>query len=135
MLTLSCGGCATIAYADCQCPEGYDPHTSGHLPGCQMANLDAQLVCPDTSDCCKEDHDHGVAANACEGGHTTCPTPASCALWANVRSHYADPDAEGVPVSCPGGHCGLGVPGCTVCRPITIIVPPGHVGAIKRAAA
>lgn len=136
MLTLSCDGCGTIAYADCGCPDGYDPHTGGHLPGCQMGNLDAQLACPPTSDCCQEDHDHAEQADSCTAQHTgPCPNPTSCKLWANLRSHVEDPDAAGMPANCPGGHCGVGVPGCTVCRPITIIVPPGHVGSLKRAAA
>jgi hypothetical protein len=136
MFTLSCdGGCGTIAYADCSCPEGYDPHTAGHLPNCQMVNLDALVVCPPASDCCKEDHDHAAVANACEAAHTTpCVDPLACKLWANVLSHQ-DPDVPNdLPASCPGGHCGVGVPGCTVCRPITVIVPPGHVGGLKRAA-
>jgi hypothetical protein len=34
-----------------------------------MANLDAQVVRPPTSDCYQEPHDHATAANACEGGH------------------------------------------------------------------
>jgi hypothetical protein len=135
-LTLICKGCGTVAYADCSCPDGYDPHTAGHLPGCAMGDLDGQVVCTG-SGCCQEDHDHAATANACpaKGGHPagSCPNPSSCELWTNVRSHHEDPDADGLPVSCPGGHCGFGVPGCTVCRPITIIVPPGHVGALKRA--
>jgi hypothetical protein len=137
MFTLTCDGvCGTTAYADCQCPDGYDPRTAGHLPGCQMVNLGALVVCPADSDCCQEDHDHDAAGNACTADHPagSCPAPAACKLWANVRSHHEDPDAAGLPVSCPGGHCGKGVPDCTVCRPITVTVPPGHT-TIKRAGA
>jgi hypothetical protein len=130
-LTLICKGCATVAYADCSCPEGYDPHTAGHLTPCPMGNLGAQVVCPPGSACCQVQHDHDAAGNACEGGHTVCPEPATCQLWAAVLTHPGTPDEA--PDSCPGGHCGAGVPGCAVCRPITIIVPPGHVGGLKRA--
>ena len=137
MLILTCDGCAAVGYADCTCPEGYDPHTAGHLPGCAMGNLGAQVVCKPAAGCCQDGHDHDAAANACPGGHPegSCPAPSSCKLWANVRSHHEDPDGAGLPASCPGGHCGAGVPGCTVCRPITVMVPPGHVGALKRAVA
>jgi hypothetical protein len=45
--------------------------------------------------CCPEQHDHAAVANACPG--------------ANGVGH------DGVP-------CGVGVPGCTVCRPVTIKV-------------
>lgn len=34
-----------------------------------MANLDAQVVRPPTSDRYQEPHDHATAANAGEGGH------------------------------------------------------------------
>jgi hypothetical protein len=29
------------------------------------------------------------------------------------------------PLECPGGHCGVGVKDCTVCRPVTITMLPG----------
>jgi hypothetical protein len=41
--------------------------------------------------CCPDDHDHGAAANACPG--------------AGGIGHNGTP-------------CGVGVPGCTVCRPL-----------------
>ncbi|HLJ99292.1 MAG TPA: hypothetical protein VKU39_05225 [Streptosporangiaceae bacterium] len=133
-LTLLCKTSGTIAYADCSCPDGYDPHNGGHLDKCQMSNLGAQVQCPPTAGCCQEDHDHDEQAT-CPGGHTACPEPAACELWTNVRSHHEDPDAAGLPATCPGGHCGVNVPGCTVCHPITIILPPGHMsGSLKRAA-
>lgn len=43
--------------------------------------------------CCTEDHDHAEAANACPGAYG---------------------------VGHNGTPCGVGVEGCTVCRPVTI---------------
>lgn len=72
--------------------------------------------------CCPQDHHHGQAASACPGivsgeGHpdAACPHPDPTACT------VASPEG----VMCPGGHCGVGVDGCTVCRPITITVMGG----------
>jgi hypothetical protein len=78
MFLLQCNGCKTAVVA----PDARDP--------------DAAVTCPPESDCCKADHHHGEAANACPGDHD-------------------------------GGH-GLGVDGCTVCRPITITALAGSLG-------
>lgn len=77
---------------------------------------DGQLACG----CCPLDHHHGLAANACpgaEGSHpgAACPAPENCI----ARTPLGRP--------CPGEHCGLGVEGCTVCRPITITLMAGSV--------
>jgi hypothetical protein len=94
-LIAQCKNCQTVALIT----DPSDPHAS--------------LACPPGSDCCQEDHHHGDAANSCAGGHGACPAPAACPVWG---------DQEG---DCPGGHCGLGVDGCTVCRPITILALRG----------
>jgi len=76
--------------------------------------------------CCTQDHHHGQAAGACQGGHGPCPTPDDCPVWQGMQPHL-----DGSPVRdtsagpCPGGHCGAGVDGCTVCRPLKITVLPG----------
>jgi hypothetical protein len=113
--------------------------TGEHHARCQMANLTSNLACPPASGCCQEDHDHEAAANACPGGHGDCPDPGSCALHASVRAHYratldahrahveaggqdrhAIEDLAEPPPSCPGGHCHVALPDCTVCHPVII---------------
>jgi hypothetical protein len=100
MFLVQCNGCKTAAVTE----HARDPDTS--------------IVCPPESDCCKADHHHGETANACPGGHGACPTPAACPVWGQRQP-------EG---PCPGGHCGLGIAGCSVCRPITITALPGTTG-------
>jgi hypothetical protein len=80
------------------------------------ADPDSALQCG----CCKKDHHHGQAANACPGvdaGHpgAPCPAPDTCITLTPLGE------------ACPGGHCGLGVDGCTVCRPIAITLLSGVV--------
>jgi hypothetical protein len=85
------------------------------------------LVC----DCCLlggRDHDHKASAQQCTGasdtpgpqGHegVSCPYPLSGRYCEAVT-----PSGE----ECPGGHCGPGIEGCTVCRPIAITGLPGLV--------
>ena len=91
-LLLQCNGCGTTAVLDCACPGR---GVNGHYAGCQVADLDAALVCPPDSGCCKIGHHHGQAANACPG--------------------IPDPDHT----------CSVADPECTVCRPITIVFLPG----------
>jgi hypothetical protein len=89
-----------------------------YLVQCNQCRASAQITRardPDSAvqcGCCPQAHHHGQAANACPGGHGPCPTPDHCPV------HNA-------PGPCPGGHCGLGVPGCTVCRPVTITALSG----------
>jgi hypothetical protein len=86
-------------------PDGVDPHT---LTWCQ---------------CCTLDHHHGEAAAACPGnegaGHAgqpcTFPNPRAC----TVLTAPGD--------DCPGGHCGIGVEGCAVCRPVIHFGQPGDI--------
>lgn len=82
--------------------------------------------------CCTADHDHGQAAAACPGngeaGHpgAACPhpNPAVCTVVSVPVGEGADSPPPGAPgvravgEPCPGGHCGPGVEGCTVCRPV-----------------
>lgn len=71
--------------------------------------------------CCTQDHDHGIAAASCPGdggiGHPgepcSHPSPRACTV--------VTPAGE----DCPGGHCGAGVNGCTVCRPVIHFVVAG----------
>jgi hypothetical protein len=108
---LQCNGCGTATVT----ADARDP--------------DAAVVCPPESDCCKTDHHHGEAA-ACAGGHAACPTPDDCPVFGD--QHQPEPDEPGAPaparIPCPGGHCGPGVAGCNVCRPITITALAGSLG-------
>ncbi len=95
MLRVQCNQCGKSAYTD------------------NVLDPDSALAC----DCCPQQHDHAAAANACIGAGvshagTPCPdsSPAACTV--------VTPEGE----DCPGGHCGLGVDGCAVCRPVTITV-------------
>lgn len=73
---------------------------------------DAQLSCA----CCPVKHHHGRAAGSCPGAgiqHTGAPcTNPDGGQACNVVTELGR--------NCPGGHCGLGVDGCTVCRPVNI---------------
>ena len=119
MLHVECQGCHTSAYVDCTCPQGHTDTTGAHRDACPMTDLGATVVCPPGTNCCKEAHSHDQNANSCPAlasgelhPEAPCPVPA-----------HADfsPDH----VDCTGGHCGFGVPDCTVCRPVTITVMPG----------
>lgn len=96
-------------------PDGIDPHT---MTWCS---------------CCTQDHHHGQAAENCPGnnalGHPGAPcshpNPRACTVVSQPvplpDGSEPPPDIAGVRPAgedCPGGHCGAGVPGCTVCRPI-----------------
>jgi hypothetical protein len=131
VLMIQCNGCGTTAFADCICPtKGLDPSVAGqHHPECDFTDLGATVTCPPGSGCCQEPHSHDAAANACPGGHekAACPAPAACPHW---QLHTAALAVEGLKVpsgDCPGGHHGLGVKGCAVCRPVTISVPRSSV--------
>lgn len=82
----------------------------------------ASVITPDgNSDalgctCCPEPHRHEAAANGCPGAglnHDGAP----CHLdGGGLDCLVVTPPGE----PCPGAHCGLGVDGCTVCRPCVI---------------
>jgi len=81
------------------------------------SNLDAALSC----NCCPENHDHAANANSCPGANlnhpdASCPHPDG-GIACNVVTQVGD--------DCPGGHCGVGIAGCTVCRPVIITLLPG----------
>lgn len=110
MLHIECQGCRTSTYTE----DGADP--------------DAALVCAPGSGCCGQDHHHGQAASACKGGHGACPTPDNCPVWLGVQPHLENSNARDLGAGpCEGGHCGLGVKNCSVCRPLKITVIPGSV--------
>jgi hypothetical protein len=74
--------------------SGCPPETpGGHLGECPLRDLGAAVSCQPGSGCCAEDHSHDQAANACSG-----------------------------PGAAHQGGCGKDVPGCAVCRPITVTV-------------
>jgi hypothetical protein len=80
---------------------------------------DAALEC----NCCTLNHHHGQAANGCAGAggnHVGQP----CHMPDNGMDCvvFTEPGED-----CPGQHCGPGVPGCSVCRPITITLPSALV--------
>ncbi len=112
-------------------------------------NFGAAVVC-NCCDGSQEGHhqlpngqlDHDAHANSCpEAGFNhegvTCPHDAgNCNLWNSVQYAAATAVEAGHPKpdfghprlgtdydhesECPGEHCGVGVEGCTVCRPVTI---------------
>ena len=111
---LSCDNCRASRVASCL--PGCAPET-GHIPECPLNDLDAALTCTAGGGCCAVQHNHGQAANACpgiglnhHGAPCSHPNPLACLVVT----------PEGT--ECPGGHCGKGVDGCTVCRPITIMI-------------
>lgn len=117
---LQCPGCN--ATRQTLCVPGCSPDRHGE--GCLNADFDAALDCLPGRGCCGQDHHHGQAANACPGEHdgAVCPHPAgACGIWASAQA-LQPAAAQAADAGCPGGHCGKGVPGCTVCRPITITV-------------
>jgi len=117
MLLVECKGCGTQAFTG----NGGDP--------------DATLVCPPESDCCQEDHHHGQAANACTSGHGACPNPDNCAVWLGMQPHQENSNQRDTTTGpCPGNHCGVGVDGCTVCRPLKITFIPGGDGLVMQRA-
>jgi hypothetical protein len=123
----------TQAFTDCTCPPGLAEATGAHHPGCQLASIGANVVCPPGSDCCQQDHDHDAAASACPGGHegAACPEPGSCPVWASATADARHPAYSGeAPGDCPGGHCHKDVDGCTVCRPL-IITAAGSAAQIS----
>lgn len=92
---VQCKQCLAIANVE----DGVDPHT---MTWCG---------------CCTQEHHHGLAAEACPGnnavGHPGAPctnNPRTCAVISLPESRQGEP--------CPGGHCGTGIPDCTVCRPL-----------------
>lgn len=93
MLRVQCNQCKATAYTD----NGDNP--------------DDALSCS----CCPADHSHGLSANTCGGAALSHPD-AACSHPDPIACNVITPAGE----DCPGGHCGLGVPGCMVCRPVTI---------------
>jgi hypothetical protein len=136
LFSISCDGCSATAYAGCACPDGHDPTALGHHDTCQLSDIEGLVQCAPGSGCCADDGcDHKPAD--CTVQHGACPDPAGCKLWRNTRSHV-DPDllaASGLPAQCPGGHHGLGVPGCTPCRALTITFLPTEPLRLQRAVA
>jgi hypothetical protein len=151
LLHLETRCCHASAYVECTCPEGWSPAGRGHLSApvaalatavtgaagvpvepCPMASLGAAVSCLPECGQCTAGHDHDAAANACPGiadrhGMAACPEPETCRTWrsTNADEHRALRDAGQAVPPCPGGHCHADLPGCTVCRPITITVMPG----------
>lgn len=96
---------------------------------CKQCFAEAQIT-PETDPhtvnicgCCTIDHHHGEAAAACPGNGGTGHPGEDCP--------HPNPDActvvtpSGIP--CPGGHCGIGVSGCTVCRPLVHFAEVGDL--------
>jgi hypothetical protein len=136
MLLVQCDGCGTQVFLDCTCPPGWDPRAQGgHIPevtvggvltpACPFGNLDAQVTCPPSSDCCQLEHDH---AQPCPVQHDEpCPEPpGQCKTWAGMTADARHPAYKGKPPGpCPGGHCHKDLESCTGCRALTITAVPG----------
>ena len=136
MFAITCDRTGTTGYAGCACPEGHDAEQLGHHPAeCQLSDLHAVPGC--VAGCCdqhgQDDHDHDPQSCDVEHPAGSCPRPADCKVWRNLRSHVEDPDGAGMPVECPGGHHGYGVPGCVVCHPLTITFTPASPVRLQRA--
>jgi hypothetical protein len=109
--------------------------TMAHHDTCSMADLGATVVCPPGSGCCDGSAHAGLShdqqANTCPGGHDSepCPDePGKCLSWYHATANQRHPLYTGDPPGdCPGGHCAVGVDGCTACRPVHIEVMPGTV--------
>jgi hypothetical protein len=106
-------------------------------PGCRCCTI-VHDHGPDCPEDCAQVHDHAAAANACTGKHEgrPCPhDPENCPVLGGGHTaptgDPADPSGHMVRGTCPGGHCGKGVDGCTVCRPLTITALPGAVGTLQ----
>src|SRR5258708_7564338 len=137
MFRVSCNGCGTAAYVECDCPNiGHDTSAGYHHPICRMVDLGANVICPPDSGCCDgsahPDLSHDMAANSCphidKGTHGDCPEPETCKSWHSMHDHRYRLLTEAVqPPPCPGGHCHQDLPDCTVCRTVTIEVLPGTV--------
>jgi hypothetical protein len=105
---VQCQQCLAVTQLD----DGEDPHAHTWCGCCTQTD-------PETG----QPHHHGRAAEACPGnggaGHegAPCPhpNPAVC-----IRLTPAGED-------CPGGHCGIGVDGCTVCRPVVHFATVGQI--------
>lgn len=131
MIQVQCPGCMSQVFLDCTCPPGHAANVGAHHPECSHASIDAQLNCR----CCPQDHDHAAAANACPGGHGSCPDAGrDCRTWRGIIADALNPAVgpeshpafEGSEIpDCPGGHCHKDIPDCTVCRPLIITVMPG----------
>jgi hypothetical protein len=102
-------------------PPGADPHAYTWCTCCTVKGEDG------------EPHHHGRAAESCSGnggiGHPgePCPhpQPRACIVVSRpVPPEYGDavtadtPGFRAAEEECPGGHCGPGVTGCAVCRPV-----------------
>lgn len=67
--------------------------------------------------CCSQLHDHDESANSCRGIQEGHPGQA-CSEADPLTCVAVTPEGE----DCPGEHCGAGVIGCAVCRPVNIII-------------
>jgi len=125
LLILLCKGCGTTATVDCACPPEL-ADLPVHGGECLLNDPDSAHDCACCDGAGHDGQSHGAAAAACPGGHGACPAPDTCEVWAGVTANTRHPLYDGPPPGpCPGGHCGLGVDGCAVCRPLTIIAPAG----------
>ena len=135
MFQVTCKGCSATAYVDCTCPPETKP-AGGHHPLCPLTDLGSNVLCDPDSGCCQAEHSHDLNAMSCPGitagGHPGAPCPAAGRCLVHSGGHSAARDlGPEVQVrrsgKCPGGHCGFGVEGCTICRPVTITLLPGSV--------
>jgi hypothetical protein len=128
VLHIECLGCHKSAYLECEMVPVADGRMSCGRADCAHLDPDAAFDAAADCSCCTAGHHHGLNANSCAGGHDPCPSPGDCPVWLGMQPHRENsPLRDTSAGSCPGGHCGPGVPGCGVCRPLKITVMPGSV--------
>lgn len=129
---VTCNSCGATAMTDqpsgfgaavrCACcPEDHDHDVAANsCPWQGHAHVDAD--CPHQVGECP----HWASVQAGHTGNHPLAHPGTGRIAA-VRLYTQDqpiPDGHTLvtEMACPGGHCGPGVDGCTVCRPVTVTV-------------
>jgi hypothetical protein len=105
MYRVRCKGCGASGITD-----------NGH-------QLQAAVSCR----CCTQDHDHQQAADSCPGVRAAAEAGGDLSQQ-HAGADCGHPSGDGTSCTvltpqgsdCPGGHCGPGVDGCTVCRPLDV---------------
>lgn len=139
-----------------QCANGHWVLTGDHgAPGAALVCDTDRDCCTEahehSTECdpnCAVVHDHDAAGHACPGNpagpahdpqhHAGQPCPWPPEACPTFGGGYVSPTADPenfsgfmVKGQCPGGHCGVGVPDCTVCRPVKVTALRGAFGTLQ----